>query len=86
MTLLKAVKDLGFSMINNMNSVKQAGVIETPKLLMRSGVGPRKHLKKVGIAPRINLPVGKNLQDHITTGFDLVEALGRRLVVNWSVS
>nr|CAI5858433.1 unnamed protein product [Callosobruchus analis] len=143
MTLLKAVKDLGFSMINNMNSVKQgfgvpkiniidgrrwttashfiyskpsnvlfrtnamadlirfygnfeaygveflysgnrylakasrgiilaAGVIETPKLLMRSGVGPRKHLKKVGIAPRINLPVGKNLQDHITTGFDLV--------------
>ncbi|VEN50339.1 unnamed protein product [Callosobruchus maculatus] len=67
-------------MIDNMNTAKQAGVINTPTILMRSGVGPRKHLKEVGIAPRVDLPVGENLQDHITTGFDLVEALGLRLV------
>nr|CAH7764135.1 unnamed protein product [Callosobruchus chinensis] len=52
--------------------ILSAGVIDTPKLLMRSGVGPRKHLKEVGIATRVDLPVGENLQDHITTGFDLV--------------
>ncbi|CAH1972274.1 unnamed protein product [Acanthoscelides obtectus] len=49
-----------------------AGVINTPKILMMSGVGPKKHLKELGIVPRIDLPVGENLQDHITTGFDLV--------------
>ncbi|KAF7273670.1 hypothetical protein GWI33_013617 [Rhynchophorus ferrugineus] len=39
---------------------------------MLSGVGDKEHLTQVGIQPKIDLPVGKNLQDHITTGFDLV--------------
>jgi len=42
------------------------GVFESPKLLMLSGVGPRKELQKHGIRCQISLPgVGKNLQDHI---------------------
>ena len=43
-----------------------AGTIESPKLLMLSGVGPRDHLEGHGIDCRVNLPgVGQNLQDHL---------------------
>jgi choline dehydrogenase-like flavoprotein len=31
---------------------------------MLSGVGPAEHLREVGITPLLDLPVGKNLQDH----------------------
>lgn len=41
-----------------------AGVFNTPQLLMLSGIGPAAHLEKMGIRPRADLPVGKNLQDH----------------------
>ncbi len=40
------------------------GTFNTPQLLMLSGIGPADHLREVGIAPLIDLPVGKNLQDH----------------------
>jgi 4-pyridoxate dehydrogenase len=44
-----------------------AGVINTPQLLMLSGIGDPAELKAVGIDPRVALPgVGKNLQDHIS--------------------
>ena len=32
---------------------------------MLSGIGPADHLRSVGIDPLIDLPVGKNLQDHL---------------------
>ncbi len=32
---------------------------------MLSGIGPADHLRSVGIEPVIDLPVGKNLQDHL---------------------
>lgn len=41
------------------------GAINTPHLLMLSGVGPADHLQSMGISPIIDLPVGKNLQDHL---------------------
>ncbi|CAG7820917.1 unnamed protein product [Allacma fusca] len=43
-----------------------AGSIQTPKLLMLSGVGPRDHLRRLQIPMKANLPVGENLQDHIS--------------------
>ncbi|MBV9250065.1 MAG: GMC family oxidoreductase N-terminal domain-containing protein [Acetobacteraceae bacterium] len=44
-----------------------AGVINTPQLLMLSGIGDPIELKAVGIGARVALPaVGKNLQDHIS--------------------
>lgn len=42
------------------------GVIDSPRLLMLSGVGPADHLRAMGIAVLADLPgVGANLQDHL---------------------
>ena len=41
------------------------GAFNTPQLLMLSGIGPADHLREIGIEPRIDLPVGKGLQDHL---------------------
>jgi choline dehydrogenase len=42
------------------------GVVESPKLLMLSGIGPAAHLRTLGIAVVADLPgVGSNLQDHL---------------------
>jgi 4-pyridoxate dehydrogenase len=42
-----------------------AGTFNSPQLLMLSGIGPAAHLREFGIAPVVDLPVGKNLQDHL---------------------
>ena len=43
-----------------------ASSINSPKLLMLSGIGPAAHLKETGIEPVLDLPgVGRNLQDHL---------------------
>ncbi|KAF2888523.1 hypothetical protein ILUMI_17650 [Ignelater luminosus] len=43
-----------------------AGSIGSPQLLMLSGIGPRDHLRNLGIPVIKSLSVGKNLQDHAT--------------------
>lgn len=48
--------------------ILSAGAINSPQLLMISGVGPRKHLSGKNIQTIINLPVGHNLQDHWALG------------------
>jgi choline dehydrogenase len=45
-----------------------AGVINSPQLLMLSGIGPKENLEKVGIPVIQDLKVGYNLQDHISLG------------------
>jgi choline dehydrogenase len=43
-----------------------AGAVNSPQLLMLSGIGPADHLAEHGIDPVVNLPgVGRNLQDHL---------------------
>lgn len=44
------------------------GAINSPQLLMLSGIGPRKHLEEMGIQVLRDAPVGENLQDHIYAG------------------
>ncbi|KAL7301673.1 hypothetical protein TKK_0005675 [Trichogramma kaykai] len=45
--------------------ILSAGSIDTPKLLMLSGIGPERELAKLKIQCLENLPVGENLHDHI---------------------
>lgn len=46
--------------------ILSSGAINSPQLLMLSGIGDVNHLLDVGIDPIIELPgVGKNLQDHL---------------------
>ena len=46
--------------------ILSGGPINSPKLLMLSGIGPTEHINQMGIAPTHALPgVGQNLQDHL---------------------
>jgi choline dehydrogenase len=49
--------------------ILSAGAIQSPQLLMLSGIGDRDILEKFGIPVVMHLPgVGKNLQDHVWSG------------------
>jgi choline dehydrogenase-like flavoprotein len=49
-----------------------SGALNSPRLLMLSGVGPADELKPLGIKPVADLKgVGKNLQDHLCTNVHL---------------
>ena len=53
----------------SLETVLCTGAIQTPKLLMQSGVGDEAELKRFGIPVVQNLAgVGKNLQDHAASG------------------
>jgi choline dehydrogenase len=73
--------------------ILSAGALQSPQLLMLSGVGPGRLLQEMGIPVRIDRPgVGANLQDHlqvraiykanrpITTNDTLRSPLGRMLM------
>ena len=52
--------------------IVSAGAINSPRLLLLSGIGPADELKALGVAPVSDLPgVGRNLQDHLCTNVHL---------------
>lgn len=48
--------------------ILSAGAINSPQLLMLSGIGPADHLRQVNVEPMVDLPVGYNLMDHTAAG------------------
>lgn len=72
--LMQGTTATGVEYVQNDNTVQATasrevilcgGAFNTPQLLMLSGIGPAAHLREVGIAPLLDLPVGRNLQDHL---------------------
>ena len=47
--------------------ILSSGTVNSAKLLLLSGLGPAEHLQSLGIKVVADLPVGNNLQDHLTT-------------------
>jgi choline dehydrogenase len=57
--------------------VLAAGAIDTPRLLLLSGIGPRAELERHGIAPvRLVEGVGRGLRDHVANGIVLATRPG----------
>ncbi|XP_053989707.1 glucose dehydrogenase [FAD, quinone]-like [Hylaeus volcanicus] len=53
----------------NREVILSAGSIQSPQLLMLSGIGPRDHLEEMGVPLVLDSPgVGQNLMDHISMG------------------
>jgi choline dehydrogenase len=49
--------------------IVSAGAVNSPQLLLLSGIGDTDHLRSVGVTPRHPLPgVGAHLQDHLASG------------------
>ena len=58
-----------YSVFARQEVIISAGTLQSPKLLMLSGIGPRTELNRQQIPLKIDLPgVGENLQDHIYPG------------------
>jgi choline dehydrogenase len=58
--------------------ILSAGVIDSPKLLLLSGIGPADQLRALGLPVVVDLPgVGANLQDHpvLTVGYRAAQEL-----------
>jgi choline dehydrogenase len=50
----------------NKEVIISSGAINSPQILMLSGIGPKQHLAEHGIDCKVDLPgVGQNLQDHL---------------------
>lgn len=74
--------------------VLSGGAVNSPHLLLLSGIGPADELRGVGIAPAVDLPgVGRGLRDHLAVAVvvttdrtdSLVSAERPRHLVDWLV-
>jgi choline dehydrogenase len=59
--------------------IVSCGSVDSPKLLMLSGIGPADHLREMGIPVKVDLPgVGENLQDHPIIALGYLYAEGKK--------
>ncbi|RVE45769.1 hypothetical protein evm_009569 [Chilo suppressalis] len=54
-----------FTLYASKDIILSAGAMNTPIILMLSGIGPKNHLQELGIKVVQHMAVGKNLQDHV---------------------
>ncbi len=72
---LEVLGNQGAAEISTDQVVLCAGALESPALLMRSGIGPRDVLHAAGVRCVIDVPaIGRNLQDHLLGAGNLYAA------------
>ncbi|RVE52915.1 hypothetical protein evm_002392 [Chilo suppressalis] len=78
----QSIRALGIEYIKNGTRVKAkanreviltAGAINSPKLLMQSGIGPKEYLEYLNIRAVYDLPVGANFQDHLSVCLPVIK-------------
>ncbi|KAF7376886.1 FAD/NAD-P-binding domain-containing protein [Mycena sanguinolenta] len=70
--------------------VLTCGALQTPKILLLSGIGPKEHLEQMGIETVRHMPgIGANLQDHLfirtTYNCPLPDSLWAMFIRPWKV-
>jgi len=55
-----------YSVQANKEVILAGGTVGSPQVLQLSGIGPAERLTNLGIQSRVDLPVGYNLQDHVS--------------------
>lgn len=61
----------GTQIVHGGEIILAAGSFHSPAVLMRSGIGPADELRSLGIEPAVDLPVGRNLNDHPVMSMDI---------------
>lgn len=64
--------------------ILSAGALDTPKLLLLSGVGPQEELARHNIQTVANLPVGQGLQDHVHVAISMQLTDGANDRAQWT--
>ncbi|XP_076377919.1 glucose dehydrogenase [FAD, quinone]-like [Megalopta genalis] len=63
------IDGISYKAVAKREVILSAGALQSPQLLMLSGVGPKDHLDAVGVKTVHHAPgVGENLQDHVAMG------------------
>lgn len=57
----------------NKEVILSSGAINTPKILMQSGIGPKDYLEYLGIKVYYDLAVGANLHDHLSVCLPVIK-------------
>ncbi|CAG5124864.1 unnamed protein product [Candidula unifasciata] len=79
---VEVIKDGRKCVVNaNKEIILSAGAVNSPQILMLSGIGPKKHLESLKIPVVVDLPVGQNLQDHMF--FDMGVRIREPLTSAW---
>ncbi|WP_022697153.1 GMC family oxidoreductase [Euryhalocaulis caribicus] len=64
--------------------ILSGGAINSPQLLLLSGIGPGQEIRGAGVTPEIDLPgVGKNLQDHLDVTGQIKMRSARSIGRSW---
>ncbi|QDS72994.1 hypothetical protein FKW77_008946 [Venturia effusa] len=64
--------------------IVSAGALDTPKLLLLSGIGPKEELARHNIQTVAHLPVGQGLQDHVHVTMSMQLTDGANDRVQWT--
>ncbi len=82
--LLSKVQNKTFTVKTRKEVIISGGTVNSPQILMLSGIGPKEHLKEVGVSPLIaDLPgVGSSLSEHFIVPFDFL--LDNQTELGWT--